>query len=168
MLTQNTDDTPAVLQQQMKMMSELGTEFLKQSPAVDIADISFVVDDGKFSANARVDFDGKGMDIRPDDLANPLALMARLKVEGDVNVDQKMLDTLGIKMLSDQIKTQLVTQDQQMSEHDINKLAENQLQALVGQQVQQGMIMSAADGYRASFSMDKGAMKLNGKPFSPF
>lgn len=167
-LTQNTDDAPVVLQQHMEMMSELGAEFLKQSPAVDISDISFVMDDGKFSANARVDFDGKSMDISPDDLANPLALMDRLKVNSGVNVDQKMLDTLGIKMLSDQIKTQLAAQDQQMPEHDINELAENQLQALIGQQVQQGMIMSTADGYRASFSMDKGAMKLNGKPFSPF
>jgi len=167
-LSQNTDDGPGVLQQQLKMMSELGADFLNQSPAVDIPDISFVMDEGKFSANARVDFDGQGIDITPDDLANPLALMARLKVKGDVNVDQKMLDTLGIKMLSDQIKTQLAAQDQQMPEHDINELAENQLQALVGQQVQQGMIMSTANGYRASFSMDNGAMKLNGKPFSPF
>ena len=167
-LSQNSDDTPAMLQQQLKMMSELGADFLNQSPAVDIPDISFVMDEGKFSANARVDFDGQGIDITSDDLANPLALMARLKVKGDVNVDQKMLDTLGIKMLSDQIKTQLAAQDQQMPEHDINELAENQLQALVGQQVQQGMIMSTANGYRASFSMDNGAMKLNGKPFSPF
>ena len=167
-LVQNTSDEAVLQQQQLAAMSELGAEFLEHSPAVDIPDISFVMDDGKFSANARVDFDGKSMDISPDDLANPLALMDRLKVNSGVNVDQNMLDTLGIKMLSDQIKTQLAAQDQQMPEHDINELAENQLQTLIGQQVQQGMIMSTADGYRASFSMDKGAMKLNGKPFSPF
>jgi len=167
-LAQNTSDEAVLQQQQLKAMSELGAEFLEHSPAVDIPNISFVMSEGTFSASARVDFDGEGMDITPDDLANPLALMARLKVKGGVNVDQKMLDTLGIKMLSDQIKTQLAAQDQQMSENDINELAEDQLQTLIGQQVQQGMIMSTADGYRASFSMDKGAMKLNGKPFSPF
>lgn len=167
-LSQNTDDTPAVLQQQLKAMSDLGAEFLKKSPVVDIPDISFVMDDGKFSANARIDFDGEGADITSDDLANPLMLMARLKVIGALNVDQQMLDTLGIKMLSDQIKTQLASQDQQMPENDVDELAKDQLQALVAQQVQQGTIVSTAEGYRAAFSMDKGAMKLNGKPFSPF
>lgn len=166
-LYENAEDVSAV-QQQLAAMSELGSAFLKHSPVVNIPDVSFVMNDGKFSANTRVDFDGQGTDITPADLANPLMLMARLKVVGALNVDRQMLDTLGVKMLADQITAQLASQDQQMSEDEINELAQTQLQGMLAQQVQQGILIGTADGYRAAFSMDKGAMKLNGKPFSPF
>ena len=166
-LYENAEDTSAV-QQQLAAMSELGSVFLKYSPAVDIPDVSFVINDGKFSANTRVDFDGQGADITPADLANPLILMARLKVVGALNVDQQMLDTLGVKMLADQISAQLASQNQQMSEDEIHELAQTQLQGMLAQQVQQGILEATVDGYRAAFSMDKGAMKLNGQPFSPF
>ena len=149
-------------------MSKLGSAFLKYSPAFNIPDVSFVVNDSKFSAKTRVDFDGQGADITPADLANPLMLMARLKIVGALNIDRQMLDTLGVKMLADQIAAQLASQDQQMSEDEIHELAQTQLQGMLAQQVQQGILVGTADGYRAAFSMDKGAMKLNGKPFSPF
>jgi uncharacterized protein YdgA (DUF945 family) len=165
-LYENAEDTSVV--QQLATMSKLGSAFLKYSPAFNIPDVSFVMNDGKFSANARVDFDGQGTDITPADLANPLMLMARLRVVGALNVDRQMLDTLGVKMMADQIAAQLASQDQQMSEDKIHELAQTQLQGMLAQQVQQGILVGTADGYRAAFSMDKGAMKLNGKPFSPF
>ena len=166
-LYENAEDTSAV-QQQLATMSKLGSAFLKYSPAFNIPDVSFVVNDSKFSAKTRVDFDGQGADITPADLANPLMLMARLKIVGALNIDRQMLDTLGVKMLADQIATQLASQDQQMSEDEIHELAQTQLQGMLAQQVQEGILEATADGYRAAFSMDKGALKLNGKPFSPF
>lgn len=166
-LYENAEDA-SDLQQRLETMSELGSAFLKYSPAVSIPDVSFVINGGKFSANTRVDFDGQGADITPTDLANPLVLMARLNVVGALNVDQQMLDDLGVKMLADEIRTQLASEDQQMSEGEINELAKNQLQGMLAQQVQAGILIGTADGYRATFSMDKGAMKLNGEPFSPF
>lgn len=95
-------------------------------------------------------------------------LMARLKIVAALSFDQQLLETLGVKILADQISAQLVSQNQQMSEDEVNELAKSQLQMALTQQVDQGIIVSTSEGYRAAFSLEKGAMQLNGKPFSPF
>ena len=163
-LYENAAQAADFQQQQLANMAALGGEFLQYSPAMDISDVSFEWQGGRFAANARVAFDGEGDEMMPADLANPFLLMARLNVDSTVAVDQRLLDTLGVSMMEDTLRERLSAEGQEMSDEDIHEMAVSQLEAVL----QQGFLLPTETGYKASFSMNKGAMQLNGQPFSPF
>ncbi len=150
--------------EQMASLAELGREFLQHSPVIDITDMSFSSNLGRFSSHARVAFDGSG-DV---DLNNPMALIQHVSVLSEMQADARLLENFAEGMLKNEIRDQALVYGEEMSEDEIDEIVTDQVQAFVNQQVEQGLLVRTVNGYKASFIMDKGSMELNGQPFSPF
>ncbi len=150
--------------EQMESLLESGREFLQHSPVIDITDISFSSNLGRFSSHARFAFDGSG-DV---DLNNPMMLLQHVSVLSEMQADAQLLENFAEGMLKDEIQDHALMYGDEMSEDEIDEIVADQVQAFVNQQIEQGLLVRTANGYKASFTMDKGNMQLNGQPFSPF
>lgn len=137
-------------------LSEPGLELLKHNPEFRLDRLSFRTAQGEAAVSASA----KLKDARPEDLANPMMLMAKLEASIDLALPEVLLDNMSggaMYAASEEAKPdpEMAAMQEQMIEQQLAGFAE------------QGYITRANGLVRSKIEFRDGQLTVNGKPFDP-
>ncbi|MCV2217137.1 YdgA family protein [Thauera sp. Sel9] len=129
-------------------LAEPAMALLGHNPAFSIDRISFTSPHGKTDLSAQVRLDG----LQPEELANPMMLIARLQAAADLSVPQALLLAFGTS---------------QAENEDEAAFAAAQLDAQLGALEAQGYLQRNGGIVKTQAAFRQGQLTVNGKPFNP-
>ncbi|ENO87811.1 YdgA family protein [Thauera linaloolentis] len=129
-------------------LAEPAMALLGHDPAFSIDRISFASPHGRADLSAQVSLDG----IQPDELGNPLMLMAKLRAAADISVPQGLLQALA---------------GGQAGSAEEAAFAAAQLEAQLGLLEAQGYLQRSDALVKTRAAFQQGQLTVNGKPFNP-
>jgi uncharacterized protein YdgA (DUF945 family) len=143
-LARQAEDPTAVL----APLAEPAMALLGHNPAFSIDRISFTSPHGQADLSAQLSLDG----LQPEELGNPLALIARLQATADLSVPQGLLQAFVNGQAEDAAQAAFAT---------------SQLEAQLGQLEAQGYLQRSEDIVKTRAAFRQGQLTVNGKPFNP-
>lgn len=159
---QEASANPLVLEEMASDFENKVLPQLKASPAFNITDISGTFSDGQFSGNIFTKI--TGVDGIPVNIEDPVFWASKLVVDAKLKVERAIALFIAERSLFGQFKsnTELFSQ---MSDSEIQQLAEMQAVTMLDMLSTQGMIASNAEGnFEIDFIMKDGQATLNGNP----
>ncbi len=142
-MTQNPDPT-----RMLAPLAEPAMELLKHNPEFMIDRISFKSPQGE----ARVSGHVKLKDAKPEDLANPMMMLAKLDAGADLELPEAMLAEMGAAKAQSEEEKQMQRQ-----------MFAAQLEGLTGE----GYVTREGGLLKAKVAFTNGQLTVNGKPFNP-
>lgn len=143
----------------MQVYMRLLSGMIKGSPEIELRKLQIATPEGDFSGKLRLKLHGSE-DLEP---GNMPALLQQLEGQAQVTVDEKLVKTVLIGMISQQIKNAYRQQDLSLpTDEEIAAQAaqqvEQQLEALIGQQ----FIERSEGKLQSKAVLNRGELKVNG------
>ena len=135
-------------------LAEPGLELLKHNPEFRIDRLSFKTAQGEAAVSASAKLKG----AKPEELANPMMLLAKLEASADLSLPESLLGNMSgaaMHAAGQEPDPEMAAMQKQM--------LEQQLAALAGQ----GYITRADGLAKSKIEFRNGQLTVNGKPFNP-
>ena len=159
---QEASANPLVLEEMASDYENKVLPQLKASPAFNITDISGTFSDGDFSGNIFTKI--TGVDGIPANIEDPVFWASKIVVDAKLEVERAIALFIAERSLFSQFKSNTEVFGQ-MSDTEIEKLAEMQAATMLDMLSMQGMIASNAEGnFEIDFTIKDGQATLNGNP----
>jgi uncharacterized protein YdgA (DUF945 family) len=132
---------------------------LQASPELNITEMSGKIADGNFSGKMLTKL--VGIDSLPTSLEDPSFWISKALVDAKFTSDKPMAMWIGEQVVVSQIQAD--PSAAQMTKEEIEAMAAQQVEGIIGALSEQGMITVSADGnYEMVFTMQDGQALLNG------
>lgn len=152
----------------MVLLSEL-PQILSKEPELNISDLQFKLPEGMIEGNLL-------LSLPKSEGNNPLAIIQQLSGKGKISVPSTVLKSLLISIYKEKPQPEL--QKALVSELEKNtpeapqapandNAAENQANEQIDKMLKSGLIVTNDSNYAIEFTLEKGKLTINGKPFEP-
>lgn len=135
-------------------LSEPGKELLVRNPEFRIDRLSFKTPQGEAAVSASA----KLNDAKPEDLANPMMLIAKLEASADLALPESLLGNMpggAMRAVGEEADPEMAAMQARMLEQQLAGFAE------------QGYITRADGVVKSKIVFRSGQLSVNGKPFNP-
>lgn len=151
---------PEAMQAQMGQLMGPALELLGHAPVIAIDRLAFNTPQGPASLNARVALAG----ITPDDLSNPLGLLAKLDAAGELSLPEVLVrETVSGRNQGQIYASYGEEADPQEVAAMANAMFDQQLTTFVDQ----GLVSRTNGQLTVKAAFSKGQLTVNGQPFNP-
>ncbi|WP_416305598.1 YdgA family protein [Neptunicella sp. SCSIO 80796] len=157
MQTINSQDPEQIMAQMNDFIQQHLLAQLKANPEFNITRLSATLPEGKFNSHAHISF--SGIDALPDDLQDASFWLKHLKVIGKIDADKAIAEMIAHKVMQSQFKAN--PQTAEMDEAQLQSIIQQQTPVMLGNFVQQGLLVETEQGYTSDITIENGTAKIN-------
>ncbi len=154
------DIDPLKMQQQtMAFFTKELLNLLISEPQINITSIRATLAQGTFTSNMHTSL--LGVDALPNNLQDPVFWLSHMLMNGKVHGDKAVIEHLATQMMKQQMSGD--TRGQNMTDDEINDMANQQTLGMLNMLVQQGMVSADETHYTSVLKLEDKKFTVNGK-----
>ncbi|NRA61730.1 MAG: DUF945 family protein [Psychrobium sp.] len=154
------DIDPLKMQQQtMAFFTKELLNLLISEPQINITSLRATLTQGTFTSNMHTSL--LGVDTLPNNLQDPVFWLSHMLMNGKVHGDKAVIEHLATQMMKQQMTGD--TRGQNMTDDEINDMANKQTLGMLNMLVQQGMVSADETHYTSVLKLEDKKFTVNGK-----